>query len=138
MSQRVEDILPHRPPFLWIERVLELEAGVRCVATKRLDPAEPIFTGHFPDNPLMPGVLLIEAAAQTAGVMLGARLSSRPEVTLLAAVNHFKFLRSVRPGDEIEIETRLTLEALGMAVVSATVRVGPDVVASGEISVVSR
>jgi 3-hydroxyacyl-[acyl-carrier-protein] dehydratase len=138
VTPRVEDLLPHRAPFLWIERVLEIEPGARCVASKRLDPAEPVFAGHFPDNPLLPGVLLIEAAAQTAGVMLGTRVPSKPGIALLAAVNHFKFLRPVRPGDEIEVEARLVLEALGMAVVSATVRVGADVVASGEISVVCR
>jgi 3-hydroxyacyl-[acyl-carrier-protein] dehydratase len=138
VSRRVEDSIPHRRPFLWIEQVLELEPGARCVASQRLDPAEPIFGGHFPDNPLLPGAILIEASAQTAGVMLGARLEKPPAIALLAAVHNFKFVRPVKPGDVIEIETCLKLEALGMAVVSAIVRVGSDVVAMGEISVVCR
>jgi 3-hydroxyacyl-[acyl-carrier-protein] dehydratase len=131
-------MIPHRRPFLWIEQVLELEPGVRCVARQRFDPAEPLFEGHFPDNPVLPGVILIEASAQTAGVMLGSRLDRSPAVALLAGVNSFKFVRPVKPGDAIEIETTLKLEALGMAVVSAVVRVASDVVATGEISVVCR
>ncbi len=68
----IETMIPHRPPFLWIDRVEELEPGVRCVAVKFVDPADPIFAGHFPAKPILPGVLLIEAVAQTAGVMLGS------------------------------------------------------------------
>ncbi len=68
----IETLIPHRPPFLWIDRVEELEPGVRCVAVKFVDPAIPIFAGHFPAKPILPGVLLIEAVAQTAGVMLGS------------------------------------------------------------------
>jgi 3-hydroxymyristoyl/3-hydroxydecanoyl-(acyl carrier protein) dehydratase len=137
VTHRPEDILPHRPPFLWLDRVVEVRTG-HCVAAKRLDPADPVFAGHFPGNPVMPGVLLIEAAAQTAGVMLGAGLAEPPAVALLAAVNHFKFVERVKPGDTIEVETTLKLEALGMAVVAATIRVDGQVVASGEISVASR
>ena len=68
----IETLIPHRPPFLWIDRVEELEPGVRCVAVKFVDPANPIFAGHFPARPILPGVFLIEAVAQTAGVMLGS------------------------------------------------------------------
>jgi len=138
VNRPIEELIPHRPPFLWIQRVEQLEAGARCVTSRRLEPDEPIFAGHFPGDPLLPGVILIEASAQTAGVMLGARLGKRPEVALLAGVNHFKFIQQVRPGDVVEFETRLTLEALGMAVVAATVRVASEVVATGEITVVCR
>src|SRR6202789_4669530 len=68
----IETMIPHRAPFLWIDRVVELEPGVRCVAVKFVDPANPIFAGHFPAKPILPGVLLIEAVAQTAGVMLAS------------------------------------------------------------------
>src|SRR6202034_1248198 len=104
----IEAMIPHRPPFLWIDRVEELEPGVRCVALKFVDPANPIFAGHFPAKPILPGVLLIEAVAQTAGVMLG---SAAPQVAaeagaavaLLGAVNRFKFLKPVTPGQELRI-----------------------------------
>src|SRR4051812_42217332 len=97
---QIEMLIPHRPPFLWIDRVEELEPGVRCVAVKFVDPASPIFSGHFPAKPIFPGVLLIEAVAQPAGVMLGSAAplnseNSPGEAALLAAVNRFKFLKPV-------------------------------------------
>src|SRR5246127_4387025 len=99
----IETMIPHRAPFLWIDRVEELEPGVRCVAVKFVDPADPIFAGHFPDKPILPGVLLIEAMAQTAGVMLGSAGSqvAGSGVALLAAVNRVKFLKTVSPGENL-------------------------------------
>ena len=139
-------MIPHRPPFLWIDRVEELEPGVRCVAVKFVDPADPIFAGHFPAKPILPGVLLIEAVAQTAGVMLG---SVAPQATtsagenvgeklaLLAAVNRFKFFKPVTPGQELRIETKKLTDAGKMALITGTVYVDGEIVASGELSVVS-
>ncbi len=137
----IETMIPHRAPFLWIDRVEELEPGVRCVAVKFVDPANPIFAGHFPAKPILPGVLLIEAMAQTAGVMLGsaAQAADKPDggVALLAAVNRFKFLKPVTPGQEIRIETRKMTEVGRMAYIGGTVWVDGEMVASGELSVVS-
>jgi beta-hydroxyacyl-ACP dehydratase FabZ len=138
----IETLIPHRPPFLWIDRVEELEPGVRCVAVKFVDPANPIFAGHFPAKPILPGVLLIEAVAQTAGVMLGsaaaqdADKSARGGMALLAAVNRFKFLKPVTPGQELRIETKKLTETGQMALIGGTVRVGGEMVANGELSVV--
>jgi 3-hydroxyacyl-[acyl-carrier-protein] dehydratase len=138
----IEAMIPHRPPFLWIDRVEELEPGVRCVALKFVDPKDPIFAGHFPGEPILPGVLIIEAVAQTAGVMLGsvsARTAHETEggVSLLAAVNRFKFLKPVTPGQELRIETKKLTEAGRMAYISGAVWVEGEIVASGELSVVS-
>ena len=138
----IETLIPHRAPFLWIDRVEELEPGVRCVAMKFVDPASPIFSGHFPAKPILPGVLLIEAVAQTAGVMLGSAASqssekSPGEVALLAAVNRFKFLKPVTPGQELRIETKKLTEAGKLACIGGTVWVGGEMVASGELTVVS-
>lgn len=138
----IETLIPHRPPFLWIDRVEELEPGVRCVAVKFVDPASPIFSGHFPAKPIFPGVLLIEAVAQTAGVMLGSAASQssekRPgEGALLAAVNRFKFLKPITPGQELRIETKKLTEAGKLACIGGTVWVGAEMVASGELTVVS-
>jgi len=135
----IETMIPHRPPFLWIDRIEELEPGVRCVAVKFVDPADPIFAGHFPTKPIVPGVLLIEAVAQTAGVMLGSVASqvAGGGVALLAAVNRFKFFKPVTPGRELRIETKKLTDAGQMAYISGTVWVDGDVVASGELSVVS-
>ena len=68
----IEKIIPHRPPFLWIDKVEELEPGIRCVAWLSVDGENPIFAGHFPARPILPGVLMIEAVAQTAAVMMGS------------------------------------------------------------------
>jgi 3-hydroxyacyl-[acyl-carrier-protein] dehydratase len=138
----IETMIPHRPPFLWIDRVVELEPGVRCVAVKFVDPANPIFAGHFPAKPILPGVLLIEAVAQTAAVMMGSAAPQGPgssggQLALLAAVNRFKFLKPVTPGQELRIETRKLTDAGPMAYISGTVWVNGEIVASGELSVVS-
>ena len=135
----IETIIPHRAPFLWIDRVEELEPGLRCVAVKFVDPADPIFTGHFPAKPILPGVLLIEAVAQTAGVMLGSAGPRGTEagVALLAAVNRFKFLKTVAPGQKLRVETKKLTEIGKMACIEATVWVSGEMVASGELSVVS-
>lgn len=135
----IESMIPHRAPFLWIDRVEELEPGVRCVAVKFVDPADPIFTGHFPAKPILPGVFLIEAVAQTAGVMLG---SAGPQVSgagvaLLAAVNRFKFLKIVTPGQTLRVETKKLTEVGQMACIGGTVWADGEMVASGELSVVS-
>jgi 3-hydroxyacyl-[acyl-carrier-protein] dehydratase len=132
-------MIPHRAPFLWIDRVEELEPGVRCVAVKFVDPADPIFVGHFPAKPILPGVLLIEAVAQTAGVMLG---SAGPQVSgagvaLLAAVNRFKFLKTVTPGQTLRVETKKLTEVGQMACIGGTVWADGEIVASGELSVAS-
>ena len=143
----IETLIPHRPPFLWIDRVEELEPGVRCVAVKFVDPANPIFDGHFPAQPILPGVLLIEAVAQTAGVMLGSAApqnadststaKSREGVALLAAVSRFKFLKPVTPGQELRVETKKLTEVGQMALIGGTVSVGGEIVANGELSVVT-
>ena len=148
----IETMIPHRAPFLWIDRVEELEPGVRCVAVKFVDPANPIFAGHFPAKPILPGVLLIEAVAQTAGVMLASAVplaADKPDgevaggevaggaVALLGAVNRFKFLKPVTPGQEMRIETKKVTEVGRMAYIGGTVWVDGEMVASGELSVVS-
>ena len=135
----IETMIPHRAPFLWIDRVEELEPGVRCVAVKVVDPADPIFAGHFPAKPILPGVLLIEAVAQTAGVMLGSagQRGTGGGVALLAAVNRFKFLKPVSPGQELRIETKKLTEVGTMTCIGGTVWVEGEMVASGELSVVA-
>ncbi len=131
-----EDLIPHRPPFLWIDRVVELEAGLRCVALKYIDPSEPLFTGHFPGDAIFPGALVIEAAAQTAAAMQAAFGSGQKSRRYrLAAVNRFKFLAPVLPGVELRIETRKTAEMGSMTYVEATATVGGEIVAKGELSV---
>ena len=111
---------------------------MRCVASKHIDPQAPFFAGHFPGDPILPGVFLVEAAAQTAGVMMGAAGTAPGSQKRLAAINQFKFQKPVRPDAMVEIETRLLVEREGMALVSAVITVAGEVVASGQLTVVSR
>ena len=138
----IENVIPHRAPFLWIDRVEELVPGIRCAAVKWIDPEEPALGGHFPGRPILPGIFLIEAVAQTAGVMLGASLGTtappEPGATpLLAAVNRFKFLHPVLPGQELRIVTTKLTEAGKMACIEGKVTVNGVMVAVGELTVVS-
>ncbi len=138
-QHEIERVIPHRPPFLWIDRVEEVEPGVRCVAWKHVDPAEPAFRGHFPRRPVLPGVYLIEAVAQTAAVMMGSLAPPDPDATLLlAAVTRFKFLKPAGPGDDLRIvATRLTgagqlvyVEGV-VSMDGATIAIGELIVRSG-------
>jgi 3-hydroxyacyl-[acyl-carrier-protein] dehydratase len=134
----IEKIIPHRPPFLWIDRVEELEPGRRCVAWLTVDAANPLFAGHFPGRPILPGVLLIEAVAQTAAVMLGATAPAEAVGgALLASVNRFRFFQPVAPNTPLRIETSTLTQAGTMAIIQGTITVHGEKVASGELSVVT-
>ncbi len=102
--QEIEKILPHRYPFLLIDRIIELEE-MRVVALKNVTMNEPHFTGHFPNQPVMPGVLIIEAMAQTAGVLVLSRMEKREtKLVFLATIEQAKFRKPVVPGDQLRIE----------------------------------
>ncbi|MCL4488916.1 MAG: 3-hydroxyacyl-ACP dehydratase FabZ [Chloroflexi bacterium] len=136
--EQIEKIIPHRAPFLWIDRVEEIEPGVRCVASKFVSPDHPAFAGHFPDKPVLPGIFLIEALAQAAAVMLGSAAPAGVEGTpLLAAVNRFKFLHPVGPGQTLQIETRKLTEVGRLVCVDGVIRSAGKIVAQGELSVTS-
>jgi 3-hydroxyacyl-[acyl-carrier-protein] dehydratase len=133
----IETLIPHRPPFLFLDRVEELEPGVRCVAWMSVGAEDAIFSGHFPGRPIVPGVLLIEAVAQTGAVMMASSAAEgSAENTLLAAVNRFKFMKPVTPGQSVRIETTKLTEAGTMCYIGGTVFVDGVTVASGELSIV--
>ena len=97
---QIRQILPHRYPMLLVDRILELDA-TRCVGIKNISINEPCFDGHFPDFPVMPGVLIIEAMAQVAGVLVLSSIPDRhKKLVLLASVEQAKFRKPVRPGDQ--------------------------------------
>jgi 3-hydroxyacyl-[acyl-carrier-protein] dehydratase len=101
----IQSILPHRPPFLLVDRILEMEAGKRIVGLKNVTMNEPFFVGHFPGYPIMPGVLIVEAIAQTGGVLVLADVPDRErKVVLFAGIEEAKFRRPVVPGDQLRME----------------------------------
>ena len=103
-------VLPHRYPFLLVDRVVELEPGKRVVAIKNVTANEPQFTGHFPDRPIMPGVLMVEALAQAGGVAVLSLPQNRGKLALFAAIDECRFRRTVVPGDTLRLE--ITVEKL--------------------------
>ena len=127
-------ITPHGPGFSFLDRFEIIEPGKRARGSKWLDPAARYFADHFPGRPLMPGVLLVECAAQTAGAFW-QRLRNQAEATpvFLAAVQQFRFTKPVSPGEVIEMEVELERDAGTLAQFSAEIRVGATVVAQGKI-----
>ena len=103
----IEAILPHRDPFLLIDEVVELEPGTRVVARKRVRPDEWYLTGHFPGRPIMPGVLIVEAMAQTGAVAVLSEEANRGRLALFAGIDGVRFKRIVEPGDELELTCEL-------------------------------
>src|SRR5579863_4251022 len=129
----IREILPHRYPFLLVDRIEELEAE-RVVGIKNVTVNEPYFAGHFPDYPVMPGVLVIEAMAQTAGVLVLSGIPDRKnKLVLLAGVDGAKFRKPVRPGDQLRMEMKVLRSRASMAKVSGVATVGGVVVAEAEI-----
>ncbi len=134
--QEVMELLPHRYPFLLIDRILEFEIGKRIVGLKNVTINEPFFQGHFPGHPIMPGVLLLEAMAQTGGVM--ALKSIPPEdvkkkVLYFMSIDKAKFRKPVIPGDQVRFELELTRARGTIMSFKATATVDGGVVAEAEM-----
>src|SRR6266851_6265265 len=131
--QAIREILPHRYPMLLVDRIEELEAE-RIVGIKNVSINEPFFIGHFPDYPVMPGVLVVEAMAQVAGVLVLKSIPDRKnKLVLLAGVDGAKFRRPVRPGDQLRIEMKMLKRKKSMAKMSGIASVDGVVVAEAEM-----
>jgi 3-hydroxyacyl-[acyl-carrier-protein] dehydratase len=106
--QEIKDIIRHRYPFLLVDRVLELEEGKRAVAIKNVTANEEFFSGHFPDYPVMPGVLIVEALAQVSAVVMLTKEENKGRIGLLAGIDGCRFKRQVKPGDQLRLEVEIT------------------------------
>jgi 3-hydroxyacyl-[acyl-carrier-protein] dehydratase len=135
-SADIQRIIPHRYPVLLVDRVLELELGQRIVAIKNVSGNEPFFQGHFPGNPIMPGVLIVEALAQTGVVLMLSDEANKGKLPLFAGIDKLKFRRQVLPGDTLRLELNVTSQRgrVGKGHVRATV--DDQVAAEGDLTFV--
>ena len=132
--RRILDILPHAYPFVLVDRVIEIEGDQQITAIKNVSINEPYFSGHFPGNPVMPGVLQIESMAQAAGLLMLRKISSEGKVALFMSAEKVKFRRAVIPGDQLVIKVRITkVRADRLATASAQCHVGNNLASSAEL-----
>ncbi|MEO6913377.1 MAG: 3-hydroxyacyl-ACP dehydratase FabZ [Candidatus Baltobacteraceae bacterium] len=131
--RQIMEILPHRYPILLIDRITELVPGVRAVGYKNVTNNEPVFTGHFPGNPLLPGVYMIEALAQLGGTVVLEPGEFSRKTPYLAGIDKVKFRRPVVPGDKLIMETTLLKAKRNIGWISAIAKVDDQLVCSGEL-----
>lgn len=133
-TQEIMEILPHRQPFLLIDTIEELEEGVRAVGKKCVTFNEPFFAGHFPGNPVMPGVLILEALAQTGAVAILGTEEHRGKTAYFAAMDKVKFKKKVVPGDVLNLEVKLVKMKGPFGVAEGVATVDGKVAASAELT----
>jgi 3-hydroxyacyl-[acyl-carrier-protein] dehydratase len=134
--RRIAELLPHRYPFLLVDRVIAFEPGKRITAIKNVTINEPFFQGHFPANPVMPGVLILEAMAQAYGILVQLSAQQAPETKplyYLVKIDKARFTKIVRPGDQLQLEVEQKRMVMRMGQFVCQARVDGEVVASAEM-----
>lgn len=131
-SVEIQKIIPHRYPFLLVDRVEEMSDG-KAVGYKNVSNNEPFFQGHFPGNPIMPGVLIVEALAQVGAVLALSMEENKGKLAVFTGMNNFKFRRQVKPGDKLMLEAELGVFRHGMGKAAVKATVDGDIAATGEI-----
>jgi len=135
-AQEILRHLPHRYPLLLVDRVLEVEKGKRIVALKNVSMNEHFFVGHFPHYPVMPGVLIIEALAQTAAILTFVTIEKLPDensLSYFAGIDRARFKRPVMPGDQLRLEAELTRNLRGVGKYDVRASVDGNLVAEAEL-----
>ncbi|WP_216829916.1 3-hydroxyacyl-ACP dehydratase FabZ [Alkalihalobacterium elongatum] len=105
--EEIKEIIPHRYPFLLIDKILEVEEGQRAIGLKNVTANEEFFNGHFPDYPVMPGVLIIEALAQVGAVAILKKEENRGKLAFFAGIDNCRFKEQVKPGDQLRLEVEI-------------------------------
>jgi len=131
--QEIKQILPHRYPFLLVDKILELEPGKRAVGIKNVTANEPFFQGHFPNYPITPGVLIVEALAQTAGIAVAVQEENKGKLGVFAGIESIKFKYQVQPGDTLQLEAEILMAKMGVVKAKVKATVDGNVAAEGEI-----
>ena len=133
-TKQIMEMIPHRQPFLLIDTIEELLPGVRAVAKKCVSYNEPFFAGHFPGEPVMPGVLIIEAMAQAGAAAILSRPENKGKTAYFAGINNAKFKRKVVPGDVLTLELEIIKEKGPIGVGKGTAKVDVKLAASAELT----
>ncbi|MBI2864132.1 MAG: 3-hydroxyacyl-ACP dehydratase FabZ [Chloroflexi bacterium] len=133
-ARGIQEILPHRYPFLLVDRIVELESGARAVGIKNVSANEPFFQGHFPGHPIMPGVLIVEALAQVGAVAILSLEANRGKLVLFAGIDGLRFRKPVIPGDTLRLEVSLTKIRGPVGKGAAKATVDGQVAAEGELT----
>ncbi|MEK3978890.1 3-hydroxyacyl-ACP dehydratase FabZ [Psychrobacillus sp. FSL K6-2836] len=107
-TQKIKEIIRHRYPFLLVDRILEIEEGKRAVGIKNVTANEDFFNGHFPNYPVMPGVLIVEALAQVSAVVMLTKEGNEGRLGLLVGIDKCRFKQQVKPGDQLRLEVEIT------------------------------
>ena len=132
--EQVMELLPHRYPILLVDRVTEMDTEERrIVGIKNVSINEPFFQGHFPGHPVMPGVLQLEAMAQTGGILLVTLLQTSDVIPYFMSIDKAKFRRVVTPGDQLHIEVRITTLKSRLARMKGTIKVGDEVASEADL-----
>lgn len=131
--QEIKQVIPHRYPFLLVDRILESEEGKRAVGIKNVTANEDFFNGHFPDYPVMPGVLIVEALAQVGAVAMLQKEENKGRLAFFAGIDNCRFKRQVVPGDQLRLEVELTRLRGSIGKAKAVATVEGDLVCEAEL-----
>jgi 3-hydroxyacyl-[acyl-carrier-protein] dehydratase len=132
-ARQIMEIIPHRPPFLLVDRIVELVDGERAVGLKQVTINEPFFVGHFPGYPVMPGVLIVEALAQVGAVLVLRQPEYRGKIAFFAGIDGVRFKRQVTPGDTLRLEVTVGKLRRGFGTAAATATVDGQLACRGEL-----
>ncbi len=135
-TRQIMDIIPHRHPFLLVDRIEELEPGIRAIGVKAVTYDEPYFSGHFPDEPVMPGVLQIEACAQVGAVAILSLDENKGKTAYFGGISSARFKRKVVPGDVLTMECEIIKRKGPVGVGKATAKVGDEIALTAELTFV--
>lgn len=132
-SNQIQEIIPHRYPFLLVDRILEIEPGLKAKGIKAVTASEYYFQGHFPQEHVMPGVLIIEALAQTGAVAVLSLEENKGKIAYFAGINKARFKRKVKPGDTLTLDVEIIKSRGGIGIGKAIASVGDEVAVEAEI-----
>ena len=130
---QIKELIPHRYPFLLVDKILELEVGKKAIGIKNVSANEPFFQGHFPEYPIMPGVLIVEAMAQVGAIAMMSIEENKGKLGVFAGIDKVRFKKEVRPGDTLKMEVEMISIKRSIGKAKANAYVDEELVCSGEL-----